>query len=398
MIASASSEPRIVSAGEAPLEVLILAPTGKDAQVAIEVLEQAKISARAMGSIPELCAQLSSPVGTILIAEEALEPDSTEILKSTLSLQEPWSNLPLLLLTSARERVFKTEAILEVFGVGGAVSVLERPFRITTLLASVRVALQARERQYQVRDLLREQISAVKQRDEFFSIASHELRTPLTSLKLQVQMRKRLLKAGDRSICTLEKTESLLETTEDQVNRISRLIDDMLDITRLANGKLTLSPEPVDLSSLVEKGVQTFQPQFQFIGSRIGLEMEGHVTGRWDPYRIEQVIANLLTNALKYGAGKPVFVQVRVRDDKAVLTVKDGGIGVSPENQERIFQRFERAASASNPSGLGLGLYITRQILELHGGSIRVDSKLGEGSTFTVELPREVERLNDANG
>jgi signal transduction histidine kinase len=370
-------------------EVLILAPTGRDAPAAIEVFSRSGIAARAIPTLSELCRRLEAPAGVVLIAEEALTYENVEDLKHTLSRQAQWSNLPVILMTSQLERLFKTEQILAIFGASGAVSLLERPFRIVTLLAAVRVALQAREKQYQVRELLKEQALALQQRDEFLSIASHELKTPITSLKLQVQLRKRYLQRGDLSVFSPQKVISLIQATETQLERLSRLVDDMLDISRIANGKLSLTCQVVELGELVKEVLEAFSPQFQAAGCTVDLQIETQVYGHWDRYRVEQVIANLFTNAIKYGAGKPVLIRVKMQERLAVLLVKDRGIGIAPENQARIFQRFERAVVGNAISGLGLGLYITRQILDLHSGKITVESAVGEGSTFTVHLPTQ---------
>lgn len=373
-------------------EVLVLAPTGRDADAAARVLQQEGIDAISIASLSELCTRLKNPAGAVLIAEEALTIENAQEFKDALSNQEPWSNLPVILMTSQAERVFTTEQIIATFGTGSSISLLERPFRIVTLLASVRVALQAREKQYLVRTLLQEQAKALQKRDEFLSIASHELKTPITTLKLQVQMRKRFLKKGDSSVLSPDKVISLIDTTEAQVNRLSHLVEDMLDSSRIVNGKLTLNCQKITLAQLVQEVVEGFSAQFQAAGSIVELHLDDHVTGIWDRYRIEQVIANIFNNAIKYGKGKPITITVQSQGEKAILTVKDQGIGIAPENLERVFQRFERAVDGSSISGLGLGLYICRQILDLHQGHIRVESTLDKGSSFTVELPAYVEK------
>jgi signal transduction histidine kinase len=133
--------------------------------------------------------------------------------------------------------------------------------------------------------------------------------------------------------------------------------------------------------------VERFRPQFENAQCQISLTDEGSLIGIWDRFRIEQVIANLFTNAIRYGAGHPVTITLYPEGKMAVLQVKDQGIGIAQEDQQRIFLRFERAVSASEISGLGLGLYIVRQILEMHGGTISVQSNIGKGSEFTVKLP-----------
>ena len=223
------------------------------------------IHAEPVRLLSELCSRVQKPAGALLIAEEALTIESALELKAALSSQESWSSLPVILMTSQAEHHFAIENILQLFGISGSISLLERPFRILTLLSSVRVALQARKRQYEMRELMAEQNRAVEQqklavaqRDEFLSIASHELKTPITSMKLQVQSRKRFVKQGDPSVFSPDKVISLHNFTDTQLSHLSRLVDDMLDITRIVNGKLSLHCEQMELGPLVEEVLEGF--------------------------------------------------------------------------------------------------------------------------------------------
>lgn len=228
---------------------------------------------------------------------------------------------------------------------------------------------------------------AVKARDEFLSIASHELKTPLTSLRLQAQLRKRKMEKGDLAAFSPERLPTLLNDDERQLNRLIRLVDDMLDVSRLTSGKLQLSIEETDLGALVREVVNRFTPQLESSGIDIKFDTATSVVGEWDSYRIEQVFTNLLTNAMKYGGGKTIYIGVSQLGEKGLMTVRDQGIDIADVDRDRIFDQFERAVSPSGVNGLGLGLYIVNQMVEAHGGQIRVDSKLDQGSTFTVELP-----------
>ena len=368
-------------------EVLILAPLGRDADAAAEVLRKEKFLAQPFRNLPDLLQRLKRPAGAALIAEEALSVENLVDVRAHLDSQEPWSNMPVILMTNSRERPFSTEQIVENLGAQGLISILERPFHIVTLLAAVRVALQAREKQYQVREFLQEQAAALQQRDEFLSIASHELKTPITSLKLQAQMRRRSILKNDLQALSPDSNVGFVNKIDTQLDRLCRLVDDMLDISRIENGKLALNKERVDLGELAREVVDGFAGQFQSIGTKVSLNIDAHVVGNWDRYRLEQVIANLLTNSIKYGGGKPVEVTVSARDGRAILMVRDHGPGIAPESREKIFQRFERAGAGKAISGLGLGLYISRQILELHAGKIFVEEPNGGGSQFVVELP-----------
>ncbi len=181
--------------------------------------------------------------------------------------------------------------------------------------------------------------------------------------------------------------EDYVATGARQVKKLSELVSDLLDVTRISGGKLRLEFEDVELATLVREVVTRHEPEAARLGSKLELEIQGSVVGRWDRLRLEQVITNLVDNAIKYGAGKPVQVRVQVGDNRVVLQVKDEGIGIAPEYLPRIFGRFERAVSERHYGGLGLGLYITRTIVEAMGGHIGVESQPAEGSLFTVELP-----------
>lgn len=225
-------------------------------------------------------------------------------------------------------------------------------------------------------------------RDEFLSIASHELKTPLTSIKLQSQLFKRMVARKDPLVYRPDRLNRLMDQTDRHVTRLVRLVDDMLDISRIRTGKLSISKEIVDCSELTKEVVERFKIQFHEAG------IDGPVIDdiipcitACDRFRIEQVLSNLLNNALRYGRNKPVSVSLKVVDDKIEFSVKDQGFGISKRDQEKIFSRFQRAIPASEVSGLGLGLYIAKQIVEAHNGKIKVESEPGTGSVFSFHIP-----------
>jgi signal transduction histidine kinase len=181
-----------------------------------------------------------------------------------------------------------------------------------------------------------------------------------------------------------------VETAARQADRLARLITELMDVSRITAGRLHLELEEVDLVTLVRDVVGRLGEDAAKAGSPIELdERSATVTGRWDRLRIEQVVTNLLTNAFKFAAGKPIEVTVAEDGPLGRIVVADHGVGIAPEDSERIFRRYEQATPAQRHGGLGLGLYIVRQIVEAHGGTIRVESQPGVGSVFTVELPRQ---------
>jgi signal transduction histidine kinase len=223
----------------------------------------------------------------------------------------------------------------------------------------------------------------VRLRDEFLSIASHELYTPVTSLGLSLQG---LLRASERK-ADLATSRRSIEIAWRQTERLSKLIGDLLDVTRIGAGRLRLEPTRWDLAELVDEVVVRMVQDFARAQSTVSIDARVPVVGTWDRSRIDQVVTNLLSNAAKFGASKPIEIAVRGLEDKAILSVHDHGIGMGPGDVEGIFRRFGRAASPMQFGGLGLGLYISRQIVEAHGGTIRVESQPRQGATFIVELP-----------
>ncbi len=233
--------------------------------------------------------------------------------------------------------------------------------------------------------LYHEAREAVRARDEFLSIASHELRTPITTLQIHVQ---RLLRGRAKDVPPLqERLRAILERCERQVRRLESLIDHLLDVSRVSAGGLKLEREPVDLAELVREVSTRFAEELAETESQLELEAIDSVPGVWDRLRLEQLVTNLLSNAIKYGNGKPITVRVRSTAAGGELEVRDRGQGIPAVELPRIFRKFQRALSARPSAGLGLGLYISRQIVDAHGGSIRVESEPDAGSVFAVELP-----------
>lgn len=223
--------------------------------------------------------------------------------------------------------------------------------------------------------------TAVQVRDDFLAIAGHELKTPLAAMMMQIQGIQRALQRDPARLA-----ERAARAGRSAL-RLERLVNQLLDVSRITAGRLHLEPEPLNLSDLVKEVVNRFTEATTQPSAPISVHCDDQVNGRWDRLRVDQVVNNLVGNAVKYGQGKPVEVDLHGVDGQAVLRVVDHGIGIDAEHQQRIFQRFERAVAARDFGGLGLGLWISRQIVEASGGTIEVESTPGRGSTFTVRLP-----------
>lgn len=320
-------------------------------------------------------------------------------LVETVKKDQEIKNIPILVLTAKVDEEVRV-ALLQL----GANDYILKPFSTNELVARVsnwaflkrsREILQneLRTNQDNIQSLVTEIVeskketqSALKTRDEFISLASHELKTPLTSLTLQTQMaRRKAFKTPE--LITPEFFKSLIESYDSQLKRLVKMIDDMLDISRIQRGNLEIDPSVVEVGNLVqglrERNTERFKEAKVFLVNNI----PDGVHGYWDMFKIEQVILNLVSNAIRYGKGNPVEVSFHATEASAVIRVKDEGIGISHEDQHRIFSKFERATSYRQFGGLGLGLYISKQFVEVHGGHIELQSELGKGSTFTVILP-----------
>lgn len=243
-----------------------------------------------------------------------------------------------------------------------------------------RAVEELRESQAQLRD-------AVHARDAFLSIASHELKTPLTSLSLQVESAAQILQGLALDTGSASRLEAKLKGVSRQVTRLTTLINGLLDVARITSDRMQLSLDRFDLREAIDSVLTGAEDIIARSRSILRVDTPAPAVGSWDRLRIESVIFNLVSNATKFGASKPIRIALETHPTEAVLVVADQGIGIEPSEQERIFRRFERAVPEKHFGGLGLGLWVAREIVEAHGGSISVTSEPGVGSTFTVRLP-----------
>jgi len=262
-------------------------------------------------------------------------------------------------------------------------SAIERELREADVRRDRRAALERlKEREAQLEE-------AVRVRDEFLAIASHELRTPLTPLVLELASALDLVRrrrSGDPS-GELARVEGKLGNCTRHIERLTLLINNMLDVTRITSGRLHMSPVRIDLREVVVGALDRVQQAVATSGSTVAVRAGEPVVGVWDRDAVETAVRNLITNAAKFGGGKPIEIRVESAGDVARVAVEDHGIGIAPAQQRRIFERFERAVSSQHYGGFGLGLWITRQMVEAHGGTVRVSSTENAGSTFVIELP-----------
>lgn len=310
-----------------------------------------------------------------------------EIMRST----DKTRSIPIIFVTAAgssAQRVFRGYE-------AGAVDFLHKPLAPQVVVSKVRIFLELYNHKFELEEKIRKQKEteivlqkALESRDEFLSICSHELKTPLTSLKMQLQIVDRIRhKQGDDVAFSPERMDKFLVQADRSIDRIVHLVNDMLDISRVATGRLSLNLEKVNLTELTKEVLERLAPLMEMSNCPVKFTADNDYYSEADKFRIEQVITNLLTNAAKYAPEKPVNVIITEKDKKVLIAVQDHGEGISETDQKRIFERFERAVSHHTVSGLGLGLYISKEIIDMHFGTLDVESKMGSGSKFTIGLP-----------
>jgi signal transduction histidine kinase len=267
----------------------------------------------------------------------------------------------------------KVRAALIIIRCDSDVQPVNRLLELNEQLDSLKNELMAR------RQVERGLMAALKARDDFVGMAAHELRNPLNVFHLTLQLLYRMPHQSGNDI------RRILDNLRVQLDRINSLVDHLLDVTRIRAGKLELELEEFDLSELIKEIVHRFAELHPDIPLMV--RVDGAAGGTWDRFRIDQAVSNLISNAIKYGLRKPITVAVTVDDKNACVAVRDQGIGIAPDDSERIFERFERAVSQSNTEGLGLGLWIAKRVVEAHGGLIIAEGEASRGAVFTIQLP-----------
>ncbi len=375
--------------------VLVLAPVGRDAQLLCRVLGGAGLAAVTCADTPDLLSHVRDGAGAVLLTQEALAPAALASLTAALSAQPAWAELPMVLLSGGEPRAAAEASSVAALLRAGNLTVLERPVRSLTLVTAVQSALRARLRQYEIRDLVqreraaREEAEAASQiKDEFLATVSHELRTPLGAILLWTR-----LLAGGR--LGEGKMPQALQAIERSAEAQSQLIEDLLDVSRMTSGKLRLSLVDLDLQPILRAAIDIIRPAAE--AKRILLKVAldpGAGLVRADAGRIQQVVVNLLNNSVKFTPpGGQVAIQLWGGEGHLSIEVADTGKGIDPRFLPHVFERFRQADATTHrlQGGLGLGLSISRHLVELHGGTIRADSRgEGLGAVFTLELPLAV--------
>jgi signal transduction histidine kinase/ActR/RegA family two-component response regulator len=359
---------------------LILAPLGKDATLIEAVLREADIPCLACSSLEHLACELEQGVATVLVGEEALaEPDGR--LEDFLARQPRWSDLPVLLITQPGADSPVVKWALEMLG---NVTLLERPMRVAALASAVRSALRSRKRQYETRAHLEEREQADRRKDEFLATLAHELRNPLAPIRNAVSL-MRMSGAGAGGT-------NMWEIMDRQVSHMVRLVDDLMEVSRITRGRIDLRKDAVDLAAVIAAAVETSQPLVESRKHQLAVTLaERPLVVEGDAVRLAQVFSNLLNNAVKYtDPGGRITVKARCEDGYAVVTVADTGIGIPGAVLPRVFDMFVQGDPRDDRhrSGLGIGLTLVRSLVEMHGGTVAARSA-GEnkGSEFIVRLP-----------
>ena len=364
--------------------VLIFAPFGADGELAQRVLGELAIRAQVCDSIVSLCAELEEGVGAVLITEEALWDPTLACLIERFDDQPSWSSIPIVIAANIDLELYKREHILRRLE-GFKVTFLSRPVVVVSLASTLRSALAARRRQYQVRDLMLNLHTELRLRDEFLATLSHELRNPLGAVRNAVQLMN-----------MVEIDDPVLERSRDIIDRqtldLSRLLDDLLDVARVTQGKVSLKVEEFGLRQLLEEIVRD-QREAGAMHREVELELpDDELPVRGDRLRIKQVFLNLLHNADKFSDGDG---EIRIRawsDDKEIgISVRDRGIGIPRHMLDSVFHLFAQGARTDRGrrGGLGIGLTVVQGLVEMHHGRVTVSSAgRGKGSEFTVYLPR----------
>jgi signal transduction histidine kinase/ActR/RegA family two-component response regulator len=366
------------------LRILILAPIWNDGRLTAQFLEKAGFLTAICSDLADLSNRMRTGCGALLLAEEALASAEVDRLVAELKCQPSWSDLPLVLITAAGENKGLRSQYLAALSPVGNISLIERPVRPETLVSTCEVAVRARRRQYQVRELLTELDAADRRKDEFLAMLAHELRNPLAAV------------ANAASLLTSSDGEGDLAWAKGVIARqsshLAHLIDDLLDVSRITAGKIRLRKEIIDVAPVLDRARDSARPLMTARHHDLICRYASDFF--WvdaDSTRLEQIVLNLLTNAAKYTpAGGRIELSAQKSGAEILITVRDNGIGIAPDRIPEMFRLFAQGerSIARSEGGLGIGLTIVEKLVGMHGGRIVAQSDgINCGSTFTVYFP-----------
>jgi signal transduction histidine kinase/ActR/RegA family two-component response regulator len=369
--------------------VLALGPAGKDAALIGSMLRDVGMECLFFETSIQLEYALRTGAGALLVAEEAVLGGAQTMLVEYVRDQPAWSELPILILTS---RESTSPVVVQFMELLGNVTLIERPMRIAVLISALRAALRARQRQYQIRQNIAERArieeslrDADRRKDEFLAALAHELRNPLAPISNTLHLL--------RSQCgSNQKAVQAHDVIRRQVQHLKRLVDDLLDVSRITRGKVTLRREIVDLATIVRNAVETSRPLIESAGHKLEVSLPpGPVQLHADPVRLAQALANLLNNAAKYTPNRGhIRLSAQCEGDSAVIRVRDDGIGIAQASLPHVFELFmqDEEGAGRAQGGLGIGLTLVHSFVTLHGGTIEAFSAgAGQGSEFVMRLP-----------
>jgi signal transduction histidine kinase/ActR/RegA family two-component response regulator len=376
--------------------VLLLAPTRRDAATTRALLERAGVQCTVCDDTRAVAEAMAQSVGCLLLTDEAFHDANINGVIEALGSQPPWSDIPAVLLCRSGSG---SPHAMRIIGSMPNVTVLERPASSRTIVSSVQAALRARRRQYQMREqfsALRSSETALKtasaalsdsnrRKDEFLAMLAHELRNPLAPIKTASEILARKFAEDQQATKTIA-------IVKRQVTHLVRIVDDLLDVARITEGRIELRPAPVPVSAIVSDAVEIVEPLLRERNHKL---LVGAIFERLylsvDHARLVQCMANVLTNAAKYtDPGGEIRIEVQKRGNRLAIIVSDSGVGISPELLPRIFDLFVQGARSLDRAqgGLGIGLSVVKRLVEMHDGTITAQSDgLGRGSTFVLDLP-----------
>jgi signal transduction histidine kinase/ActR/RegA family two-component response regulator len=361
--------------------ILVVAPFGRDAELTCAQLTSHGLRCRSCKDIRELSERIRDGVGAIIATEEALHADGMTELNRALGNQPAWSEIPIVIFSGAATFDAKPRPLDEMTRRTN-VTLVDRPIRIKSLVSAVQSALRARQRQYDIRDLMVQLEERVHERDRFLAVLGHELRNPLGAILLAAQMRDDDGKLDGEHADLIER----------QSRHLTRLVNDLLDLSRVAAGKIVLKPQLVDLRDVAAEAMRVLQPSASRQRVAVNMELcDRPLVVNGDPLRLDQIVSNVLSNAIKYTPEEGhIRMAMGEENGEALIRVTDDGVGIAPERIGAIFELFAQAENAIGRAqgGMGIGLALVRNLVQLHGGRVDAESDgVGQGSRFTLRLP-----------